>query len=193
MRPRWRKKKKKETQGCFLKCQTIAALRGSLWFNLLLAEKKKRRYKLSSQPICDALAWAFEPRRRPALCVARRHCGKFHRGALRHTAGCGEILRVRTERDTVTQTPFIPTTFLYVFLPFPPLCATLSHPLPHWDVRAREDFPPAHSQRDFPESAFDLSTMLGGALSVHTVVGLLGKSNQHAVTYVGDIFKYQKL
>lgn len=63
-------------------------------------------------------------------------------------------------------------------------CVRLSYLLPHLRCACEERFSPAYSQRDFPESAFDLSTMLGGALSVHTVVGLLGKSNHHAVTYV---------
>ena len=45
-------------------------------------------------------------------------------------------------------------------------------------------FPAAYSQRDLPESAFDLSTMLGSALSVQPAVGRCGGSIQHTVTRV---------
>lgn len=54
-------------------------------------------------------------------------------------------------------------------------------PPPSRGVRAKIPlcFSPGHSQRDFPQSAFDINTIPGVAVSARTAVGLHGKSNQH--------------
>lgn len=125
----------------------------------------------------------------PPLCVARRHCGKFQREALSqaHSRMWRNPQSARTEADTLltisiyTSDPPSPPSFPSLPslpLPFHPLFLSyllslaFSSPttIPRCACKKKISlvFPPAYSQRDFPESAFDLCTMLRGASSVHT-------------------------
>lgn len=181
MRPRL-EKKKGEGGYSFLKCQPAEPPRESLW--LICYTLSKRRNKSSPLTVCDALAmrWATT---QPALCVARRCCGKYHREALRQ----GTQLDVekstewgRWERHGFTINIFTSDLALCVSpsLP-PPLSSSSPSPAAAPRCACKRRFPsfsPGHPQRDFPEFVFDLGTMLGVALSVHTAVGRHGKSNQ---------------
>lgn len=172
-------------------CTVSLPLSGRVCYSL--GEKTQRQISFLNHLRCPCFAPNYDAA--AAVCVARRHCGKFQREALSqaHSRMWRNPQSARTEADTLlainiyTSDPFLPSHPLVSYLAY---CLWLCHlPLPYRGVRAKTKkkiprFPPAYSQRDFPESAFDLCTMLGGAWSVHTVVGRHGKSNQITVTYV---------
>lgn len=128
----------------------------------------------------------------PALCVAKRHCGKYHREALcqAHSRMWRNPQSEDGEKHGFANNIFTSDLAVCVYLfPSPLTVFDFLSPSPTTMPRyaCKQRFPsisPAYSQRDFPKSVFDLSTMLGGARSVHTVVGGHGKSNMRTVTYV---------
>lgn len=69
MRPRWKEEK----------CQTIAPYLDSFWFDLRFSDKSEEQIVSFNHLEYPCLCWTTT---QPPLCVARRHCGQFHRGAL---------------------------------------------------------------------------------------------------------------
>lgn len=114
-------------------------------------------------------------------CKARRFCGKQARGALRQagTQRDGENSSPRGRADRRGSTSMLVTSNGFLSLTSPRRL-----PPPSRGVRAKIPlcFFPGHSQRDFPQSAFDINAIPGVAVSARTAVGLHGKSNQHTLT-----------
>lgn len=149
-----REREKRKTEGySFFKCQTTAPSRCLCLVEFaILWEKKQTQGQISflNHLRCPCFAPNYDAA--AAVCVARRHCGKFQREALSqaHSRMWRNPQSARTEADTLLtiniyiSDPFLPSHPLVSYLAY---CLWLSHlPLPYRGVRAKKkeipSFPP---------------------------------------------------